>query len=181
MFEQPTWTRFVPARVVVNTATLGPVGYWPAPGTWGSLAGLFWFTVVYAPAGPIFSALISAFGVYLAFALCGEAEFRLGKIDPPEIILDEFVCMPLVLIGLGDVLESREAWVAYLLAFGLFRLFDILKPLGIKRLQRISGGAGVVVDDVAAAFAACVSLHLILRLTPLLELIRRGAVVGVEN
>jgi phosphatidylglycerophosphatase A len=40
------------------------------------------------------------------------------------------------------------------LAFVLFRFFDIVKPLGIERLERIEGGWGIVLDDLAAAFFA---------------------------
>jgi phosphatidylglycerophosphatase A len=181
MFEQPRWTRFLPARAVVGAATLGPVGHWRAPGTWGSVAGLLWYTVVCAPAGPVFSVVASVLFAYGAIAVCGEAEFRLGKIDPPEVVLDEFVSMPLVLLGLGDILATPEAWVAYLLAFGLFRFFDILKPAGIGRIQRLQGGAGVVLDDVAAAVASCAVLHLVLRLTPLLAWVRGGGAAVLER
>jgi phosphatidylglycerophosphatase A len=47
-----------------------------------------------------------------------------------------------------------------LAGFGLFRFFDILKPLGISRLQNWPGGWGIVADDFAAALAACGALHL---------------------
>lgn len=47
-----------------------------------------------------------------------------------------------------------------LAGFALFRFFDIAKPWGIARLQRLPGGWGVVVDDLAAALATCATLHL---------------------
>ena len=48
--EQPIWPRFLPERFVVNVATLGPIGRrLPAPGTWGSLAGLLYFTIFFFP------------------------------------------------------------------------------------------------------------------------------------
>ena len=49
-------------------------------------------------------------------------------------------------------------------AFCIFRFFDILKPLGINRIQRLPGGLGVVADDVAAALATCVVLNVIARI-----------------
>jgi phosphatidylglycerophosphatase A len=52
-----------------------------------------------------------------------------------------------------------RAWAALGAGFALFRFFDIVKPLGIKRLQHLPGGWGVVVDDVVAALAACATLH----------------------
>ena len=155
--------------MVVNTATLGPVGSLRAPGTWGSLAGLIWFTAVLLPLGPFIATLLSAGVLYLAFAFCGEAELRLQKIDPQEVVLDEFACIPVVLLGSWDHLHTREAWVVFLLAFGLFRLFDVLKPFGIRGLQRFHGGLGVVLDDLAAAVASLIVLQVITRLSPLLE------------
>jgi len=49
--------------------------------------------------------------------------------------------------------------VVFLAGVALFRLFDIAKPLGIRRLQELPGGWGIVIDDVAAALAACLVLH----------------------
>jgi phosphatidylglycerophosphatase A len=47
-----------------------------------------------------------------------------------------------------------------LAGFALFRLFDIAKPFGIRRLQALPAGWGVVADDVAAALASCATLHI---------------------
>jgi phosphatidylglycerophosphatase A len=45
-FSQPGWTRVLPAPLVIGCATLGPLGRkLPAPGTWGSLAGLLYFAL----------------------------------------------------------------------------------------------------------------------------------------
>ncbi|HTB79734.1 MAG TPA: phosphatidylglycerophosphatase A [Opitutaceae bacterium] len=158
---EPAWPRFLPGSFVLGCATLGPIGRrLPAPGTWGSAAGLVYFTVLFYPLGPAGYALLCAAGLYLAVALCGEAEFRLGKKDPGEVILDEFAAMPLCFLGWPRLLPTLPVWGIMLAGFALFRLFDIAKPLGIRRLQDLPGGWGVVVDDVAAALAACVTLHL---------------------
>jgi phosphatidylglycerophosphatase A len=132
----------------------------PAPGTWGSLAGLACFAIFLprASAGQIIA--VSVVAGYLAVGICGEAERRLGKRDPGEVILDEFVVMPLCLLGWRALAGSPPFWIAAVAAFSLFRLFDIVKPLGISRLQELPGGWGVVADDVAAALAASATLHL---------------------
>ena len=159
---QPKWTRRLPRALVVGAATLGPLGArLPAPGTWGSLAGLLYFAVFFPGLSPLAYLLLVLLGIYLSIALCGEAEIRLGRTDPGEVILDEFISMPLCFLGYASLLHSMPRWAVLLGGFGLFRLFDILKPLGIRRLQVLPGGWGVTVDDLAAALAACASLHLL--------------------
>jgi len=103
--------------------------------------------------------LVSVFGAYVAVALCGEAEIRLEKQDPGEVILDEFVAIPLCFLGWPALLAAMPAWGALIAGFALFRLFDIVKPLGISRLQALPGGWGVVIDDTAAALVSCATLH----------------------
>ncbi len=160
--QQPIWPRFLPSTTVLGLATLGPLGRkMSAPGTWGSLAGLMYFTVFFYPLGAFASLLFSALGLYFAVAICGEAEFRLGRRDPGEVILDEFVAMPLCFLGWPSLLPAiPQRWIIFIVGFALFRLFDIWKPLGIRRLQSLPGGWGIVVDDVAAALASCLVLHL---------------------
>ena len=160
--SQPSWTRGLPTSLVVGAATLGPIGRrLPAPGTWGSLAGAGYFWVFFERLGVTGNVIASALGAYGAIALCGEAELRLGKQDPGEVILDEFVVMPLVFLGWrAGYLASWPPWAVLGAGFGFFRLYDIAKPFGIARLQRWPGGWGIVVDDLAAALVACGTLHL---------------------
>ncbi len=166
---QPVWPRFLPTRWVVEMATLGPVGrVRRGPGTVGSLAGLLYFTVFFGVLPPAhawwLTIVMSLPALYLAVAICGEAEFRLGQRDPGSVVLDEFVVIPLCFIGwhwLPAVWVAEWRWAIFLGGFALFRFFDILKPLGIARLQSLPGGWGVVADDLAAALATCASLHLL--------------------
>jgi len=158
--EQPIWPRFLPSEAVLACATLGPVGRrLPAPGTWGSVAGLMYFTVVFYPMGIVGTLFFTAVASYGAVALCGEAEFRLGRKDPGEVILDEFVAMPLCFLWWPALVGPLPVWAVFLAGLGLFRLFDIAKPFGIHRLQDLPGGWGIVVDDLAAALAACLTMH----------------------
>ena len=159
----PLWPRFLPTPVVVSLATVGPVGrIRRAPGTWGSVAGLLYFVVLFAQVSPWLLILWSALGLWLAVGICGEAEFRLGLRDPGMVVLDEFMAMPLCFVAWRWLPEAWvvQPWAVFLAGFALFRLFDVAKPLGISRLQHLPGGWGVVVDDVAAALAACATLHL---------------------
>ena len=158
---QPMWTRRWPSALVVNLATLGPVGRrLPAPGTWGSLVGVGYFWFALAGLSATWNVILSAMGTYLAVAICGEAEIRLRQQDPGDVVLDEFVAMPLCFLGWPAFTAVLPVWAALLAGFALFRVFDIAKPWGISRLQRLPGGWGVVIDDLAAALAACATLHL---------------------
>jgi phosphatidylglycerophosphatase A len=157
--------RRLPSSWVVGLATLGPLGQrMPAPGTWGSLAGTLYFTVGFTRMPWWEVMVVTALVSLVAVAVCGEAEVRLGRQDPGEVILDEFVVMPLCFLGWRGLLQFWPGWALLSAGFALFRFFDIVKPLGIKRTQNLPGGWGVVVDDVVAALAACGSLHLLVHL-----------------
>jgi phosphatidylglycerophosphatase A len=158
---EPLWPRQLSDKLVLNLATLGPVGRrLPAPGTWGSLAGLAYAWLIYREdrLDPMVVAEI-LIGLYLAVGICGEAARRLGRTDPGEVILDEFAVMPLCYL-FWQTQTGWPDWAVLLTGFALFRFYDILKPLGIRRLQSLPGGWGIVADDVAAALAACATLHL---------------------
>ena len=164
----PRWPRRLPAKWVVGLATLGPLGSrLPAPGTWGALAGLLYFAVFFRHSRWEVVFTWTVLGSLLAVALTGEAARRLGREDPGEVNLDEFIVMPLVFLGWrSGGLGHWPEWAALLAGFGLFRLFDILKPLGISRLQKLPGGWGVVADDFVAALVAGGTLHLVAELWP---------------
>lgn len=160
--KQPIWPRFFPTAWIINAATLGPIGrIRRAPGTWGSVAGLLYFTTIFAgQIGDFGLIFLSIIGVYVSVAICGEAEFRLGERDPGKVVLDEFLAMPLCFISWTQFQHVAPNWVIFLTGFALFRLFDITKPFGISKLQDLPGGWGVTIDDTAAALAACVTMHL---------------------
>ena len=158
--SQPSWPRFLPSWFVTGCATLGPLGRrLPAPGTWGSLAGLLYFVLFFQRASIGAILIASAVAGYLAVGICGEAEVRLRKKDPGEIVLDEVVAIPLCFLGWRMLPITAPPWALWLAGFALFRLFDVLKPFGIARLQGLRAGWGVVADDLVAALAACATLH----------------------
>jgi len=152
-------------KLIVCVATLGPIGKkLPAPGTFGSLFGLAAFAFLMTVQSlygtdidPVVIYLSFAFLALLSVPICGKAELILEKEDPPEVILDEFVAQPLVFAATTLNFHLDTIFSNLLLltcGFALFRFFDILKPLGISRLQKLPGGLGVVADDIAAAGAA---------------------------
>ena len=148
-------------RLLLGIATLGPLGTCcPAPGTIGSLAGALAFLALLEWSHLPPSYILWGFTLLalLAIPICSAAERILCKRDPGEVIIDEFVAMPLVFWGVYDILTITEGTLEKLTltmaGFVLFRIFDIWKPLGINRLQVLPKGIGVVVDDLGAAFAA---------------------------
>ena len=118
-----------------------------APGTVGSLLGLvIWFFLakLSLPVYLVFVAICALVGVYI----CGSAAKRLGVHDHGGIVWDEFVGLWVGMAGLS------VSWASLLLGFGLFRLFDIWKPWPISWIDtNISGGLGIMLDDIAAGLA----------------------------
>ena len=160
------WTRFLSTSQVVNLATLGPIGrVRKAPGTLGSVVGLVFYAVFFHNATTFTFILLVVLSAYLSVAICDAAEKRLQMRDPGMIVLDEVVAVPLIFIGMGGnsgIIAQNNGWPILLTGFVLFRVFDIIKPFGISRLQNLPGGLGCVADDIAAALASCLSLQLIL-------------------
>jgi phosphatidylglycerophosphatase A len=146
------------AAVVVST--LFGAGYFPgAPGTLGAALGIPVAVVLRLAGLPVaIEASIPLALVACAVLITARAEKAFGRHDPPQIVLDEFVSIPVTLFLVP------LAWYWYALGFGLNRLLDVLKPPPIRQLQRLPGGWGIVADDLAAAVVANVVLHALVRL-----------------
>lgn len=139
-------------------------GYLPwAPGTWGSLLALPLHALLSRMA-PGHHALALG-GVFLIAVLsAGAAEKILDRKDPGVVVIDEVMGMLITLIA------APANPLAWLLGFGLFRFFDILKPWPVRFLdQRLNGGLGVVLDDVMAGLYAFAALQVFCRLIPALS------------
>ena len=131
-------------RIILFIAQGAFSGRFPtAPGTAGTAAGMVLYLLLKGLAPPWYltvCAAITLLGIWTA----GEAERLLGRKDASSIVIDEISGY---LISMALVPFS---WCAAAAGFLLFRLFDILKPWPLDRLQRIRGGAGVMADDVGA-------------------------------
>jgi phosphatidylglycerophosphatase A len=136
-----------------------------APGTWGTLAAVPLYLVLSALTWPYYAAvclLLFGFGCWAT----GESARLLHVSDYPGFVFDEIVgfliaAAPLVVAYHYLALVSL-AWLP--LAFGLFRLFDILKPWPIGWLdRRVHGGLGVMLDDGLAGLASAAVLYVAMR------------------
>jgi len=129
-------------------ATLWGLGKSPlAPGTLGSLVGgLLCLPLLLLPwpAHLAAAAMVAGVAVWAA----GQTAAALGRPDPQVVILDETAGMLLAAILLPATPYELAA------AFLLFRLFDVVKPGPLERLERLPGGWGIVLDDLAAGLLA---------------------------
>ena len=133
-----------------SVATIGGVGHLPwAPGTWGSLVGLL--LGVYCARAIRWPGLAAFLPVtfIICTMICTAAERLLGQHDPEAVILDEVWGMvAVVIVARGWMIWSIPQLV---LAFGLFRVFDIAKPPPLAQLARFPRGWGIMADDLGAA------------------------------
>lgn len=123
-----------------------------APGTFGTLVALpaAWLMLEW-PLGSRIAVVAALFAV--GIWICGESARRLQTHDHPGIVFDEIVG----LLATALVLPGDPWWL--LAAFVLFRLFDIVKPWPIRDLDhRLTGGFGIMLDDLMAAVYAAAGL-----------------------
>jgi phosphatidylglycerophosphatase A len=122
-------------------ASLGGIGFLkPAPGTWGSLA------VMPLAFLPPWVALLAAV-IFTALGTWALTRLPETGADPGWVVVDEAA-------GQSLALAAATGWVGVLLAFLLFRLFDITKPGPVGWADRQKGPFGVMADDVIAGAMA---------------------------
>lgn len=140
-----------------------------APGTWGTVAGLiiafpmmlfgFWIFIAIT----IFACLIGSY-------ICGKTSNLMGVHDDPHIVFDEWVgiwitLLPLVYLHTPIYIYffNTESCIFMGIAFILFRFFDIIKPFPIKWVDKnVSGGFGILIDDILAGIMAMITLIIII-------------------
>jgi len=135
-------------RVRVLISTLFGIGHAPfASGTVASAATMP-LAVLLALGGPWVFAAGTVAAIAIAFWSAGAAEAHFGLKDPHAVVIDEVAgqLVALAFVPLG--------WIWFTAGFLLFRLFDIVKPYPAGRLERVPGGPGIVLDDLAAGVYA---------------------------
>jgi len=131
-----------------------------APGTFGTLVAipLYWFM---QPLSILYYGLLTLVLFLVGIGLCGYAARKLGVHDHPGIVWDEVVGYLVTMF----MAPAGLLWI--ILGFALFRLFDIWKPWPIGWLDaKVSGGFGIMIDDVLAGIYAACLLQLLVFLLP---------------
>lgn len=135
-------------RTRVLISTFFGIGHAPiASGTVASAATIP-IAVLLALGGPWVFAAGTVLAILAAFWSAGAAEAHFGLKDPHAVVIDEVAgqLVALAFVPLG--------WIWYAAGFLLFRAFDIVKPYPAGRLERVPGGPGIVLDDLAAGVYA---------------------------
>ena len=149
--------------VALVLATGLGVGFVPwMPGTFGSLLGLPLAWLVMGSNMPLWAKIAVEAGLLLAgLPLCGQAAKLFGRPDPGSVVYDEIAAIPLLFLSVPFTFSTAIA------GFIWFRVFDIAKPWPVHRLERLPGGLGIMIDDVAAAVYAAIALWISVKIGPL--------------
>lgn len=130
-------------------------GYIPlAPGTFGSLIGLLIYFIPGFEKPQILIPAIIIFTFYGIF-LGSKFEKAYGK-DPGQCTIDEVIGMWITLLFLPKTL------LISVMAFFVWRAFDIIKPYPLRKLEALDGGLGIMIDDVIGGIYSLITMHLIL-------------------
>ena len=126
-----------------------------APGTFGTLAAIPVYLLLATQPVWVFIAITTLLFL-IGIELCGQTASDFGVHDHGGIVWDEIVGYLITMVA------APEGWQWVIVGFFLFRFFDVVKPWPIRRLDReVSGGFGIMVDDVLAGAYAAASMYLL--------------------
>jgi phosphatidylglycerophosphatase A len=147
----------VKQKLALMLATGFYVGFIPgAPGTYASIltgAGILMIQMLKHRIVPEFYVSILCLVTILGVLFSDEVCRSRGTHDPSFVVIDEIAGQLMALLFVPVTLTSTVAGIA------LFRFFDIRKPFGIRRLEELKNGVGVMADDLAAGLVTCAILH----------------------
>lgn len=157
-------------HVILSTG-LG-TGFIPgAPGTYAGFTGLIIWFLLYltlSPAALFWTTLALIIGVTFTGVWTSNVMERYWGPDPRTVVIDEYVgtWIPLLIAPCGITSMAHPfanpTWILALAGFALFRIIDIFKPLGCRRIEHlVPGGWGVMLDDVLAGFYALIIVAVI--------------------
>ena len=132
----------------------------PAPGTWGSVAGMILAFILLNTIDLFTFCLILLFTTLVGFwATKHYIQHNSEKSDPSEVVIDEVIGQWIAILPIGFTLKvtefsNKELWLVWLWAFVSFRFFDIIKLGLVGWADNLGGALGVLLDDILAGIAA---------------------------
>ena len=159
----------------VNASLLDRVVYWlgiglgsglprRAPGTWGSVGGLI-VAIPLMSLGFVPFLIITILSCLIGIWICGRTSKLMQGHDDPHIVWDEWAgiwitLLPFSYMGVSTAsfwqdISQNLSIIALIIAFVLFRFFDIIKPPPIGWAdKKVAGGLGIMLDDIIAGVMA---------------------------
>ncbi|MFK7793728.1 MAG: phosphatidylglycerophosphatase A [Gammaproteobacteria bacterium] len=155
MNNNPTWKTILSNPIHLIAFGFGSGLAPKAPGTFGTLVAIPLYLLL-EPLSLINFLLVVTLLSLFSFYIAGKSAEILGIHDHGGIVIDE-ICGYLITMTLAPA-----GWQWIIIGFVLFRIFDIWKPWPINYLdKKVSGGVGIVLDDLMAGIYALLSLELI--------------------
>lgn len=141
-------------------ATCGGIGLLPlAPGTWAAaITAIAWFIISSNSEMPVLWQLVIFILLIVSGIYCSGKIANQKDKDPAYVVIDEAAGMWITLIFFFPSYQNLLA------GFILFRFFDIVKPLGIRKMERFKNGWGIMMDDIVAGLYSKIVLQIIVML-----------------
>jgi phosphatidylglycerophosphatase A len=145
-----------------------------APGTYGSMPPAlifalmcYWDVKALCMSGVL--AVLALIGSFVCVRFAPATIAATGDDDPNEIVADEFAgqaltFLPVALFVALSTFSTRQLWLTTVLGFLLFRVFDVIKPWPIHKLEKLPKGWGILMDDLVAGLYAAIILLICVRL-----------------
>ena len=143
----------------------------PAPGTWGSIAGVISAYICLQLTNFLAFCFLLIFSILIGFWTTKKyIEQNPEKSDPSEVVIDEVIGQWIAILPMGYIFQLEQAntenlWIFWLWAFVSFRFFDIVKLGLVGWADKLGGALGVILDDILAGVAAAITLTALLILT----------------
>ena len=163
----------MPLLRFVNLNNLIPTFFYlgfirPAPGTWGSLAGISLAYIVLEVTNLLIFCLFLILTIVIGFWTTKKyLEQNPDDSDPSEVVIDEVIGQWIATLPIGYAVQftqtsSENYWIVWLWAFVSFRFFDIIKLGLVGWADNLGGVVGVILDDILAGIAASLTVFVLL-------------------
>ena len=143
----------------------------PAPGTWGSIAGIISAYTFLQLTNFLAFCFLLIFSILIGFWTTKKyIEQNPEKSDPSEVVIDEVIGQWIAILPIGYIFQLEQTnieniWIFWLWAFISFRFFDIVKLGLVAWADKLDGALGIILDDILAGVAAAITLTALLILT----------------